>query len=170
VNDPGLQEVLERLRNRFFGKYRGSCTQVDADTMRIKAKVPAVLADQETGWCMPCLPYAGDQVGLVFLPEVGSGVWIEFEGGDVSYPIWVGCYWREGEKPSQAAPAVKVIITKQYQMLFDDDTPTATLADSDNSVTMDGSGVKLARGSNSVAIGDDKVSVNDDALEVTPGP
>jgi hypothetical protein len=170
VNDPGLLEVLERLRSRFFGKYRGSCTQVDADTMRIKAKVPSVLADQETGWCMPCLPYAGDQVGLAFLPEVGSGVWIEFEGGDVSYPIWVGCYWRAGEKPSQAAPAVKVIITKQYQMLFDDDMPSATLADSDNSVTLDGSGVKLARGPNSVSIGDDKVSVNDDALEVAPGP
>jgi hypothetical protein len=169
MNDPSVIELLDRLRNRFFGKYRGSCTAVDADTLRIKAKVPAVLAEQDTGWCMPCLPYAGDQVGLAFLPEVGSGVWIEFEGGDVSYPIWVGCYWRAGEKPSAAAPAVKVIITKQYQFVLDDDTPTATLADTDNTVTLDGSGVTLSRGANSVAVGDDKVSVNDDALEVTPG-
>jgi hypothetical protein len=167
MNDPSVTELLERLRNRFYGKYRGSCTAVDADTLRIKAKVPAVLADQETGWCMPCLPYAGDQVGLAFLPETGSGVWIEFEGGDVSYPIWSGCYWRAGEKPSQAGPAVKVIITKQYQFILDDDTPTATLADSDNTVTLDGSGVTLSRGANSVAVGDDKVSVNDDAFEVT---
>ena len=48
---------------------------------------------------MPCVPYAGPNVGFAFLPEVGSGVWIEFEGGDVSYPIWVGGYWREGEVP-----------------------------------------------------------------------
>ena len=49
---------------------------------------------------MPCVPYAGPNVGIAFLPEVGSGVWIEFEGGDVSYPIWVGCYWRDGEVPA----------------------------------------------------------------------
>ena len=59
---------------------------VDAATCRIKAKVPAVLGDAESGWCMPCVPYAGPKVGIAFLPEVGSGVWIEFEGGDVSYP------------------------------------------------------------------------------------
>src|SRR2546430_7258639 len=27
--------------------------------------------------------YAGDQAGIAFIPEVGAGVWIEFEGGDV---------------------------------------------------------------------------------------
>jgi hypothetical protein len=170
MNDPGLNEILERLRSRLFGKYRGTCTAVDEDTLRIKAKVPAVLGTQETGWCMPCLPYAGDQVGVAFLPEVGSGVWIEFEGGDVSYPIWVGCYWRDGEKPDQVAPAVKTIITKQYQLVLDDDAPSATLTDSDNTVMLDGSGVTLSRGANSVVVGDAKVSVNDDALEVTPGP
>ena len=73
--------------------------------MRIKAKVPAVLGETDTGWCMPCVPYAGPGVGIAFLPEKGSGVWIEFEGGDVSYPIWVGGYWREGEVPSDAARA-----------------------------------------------------------------
>ena len=35
--------MLERLRNRFFGKYRGVVTDVDAGTLRIKANVPAVL-------------------------------------------------------------------------------------------------------------------------------
>ena len=54
---------------------------------------------------MPCVPYAGPNVGFAFLPEMGSGVWIEFEGGDVSYPIWVGGYWREGEFPADAAAA-----------------------------------------------------------------
>ena len=54
---------------------------------------------------MPCVPYAGPKVGFAFLPEIGSGVWIEFEGGDVSYPIWVGGYWRAGEFPAGAAAA-----------------------------------------------------------------
>src|SRR6185503_8986709 len=116
-----LIDVVERLRHRFYGKYRGTVTDVDEATLRIKAKVPAVLGEQKTGWCMPCLPYAGDQVGVAFLPEPGAGVWIEFEGGEVSYPVWTGCYWREGEKPGDATPTVKAVVTRQgLKLLFDD--------------------------------------------------
>ena len=113
MNEQLVNEVLDRLQNRFYGKYRGTVTSVDDATLRIKAMVPAVLGQQESGWCMPCVPYAGAQAGIAFIPEAGAGVWIEFEGGDVSYPIWSGCYWREGEKPDDAKPAVKTIVTKQ---------------------------------------------------------
>jgi uncharacterized protein involved in type VI secretion and phage assembly len=167
IDERAIHEVVERLRNRFFGKYRGTVTDVDAATMRIKAKVPAVLKDQKSGWCMACVPYAGAGVGMAILPEVGSGVWIEFEGGDVSYPIWVGCYWRTAEPPSQAAPAVKAIVTKETTILLDDDSSSLTLGDSNqNSVTLDGSGVTLKRGGNSVVVSDAEVNVNDGALEV----
>src|SRR6201993_1337615 len=122
IDERAIHEVVERLRNRFFGKYRGTVTDVDASTLRIKAKVPAVLGEQVTGWCMPCVPYAGPNVGIAFLPENGAGVWIEFEGGDVSYPIWVGCYWRSGEPPSDATPTVKAIVTTSpHKILLDDD-------------------------------------------------
>ena len=30
---------------------------------------------------------------MLFLPQVGDTVWIEFAGGDVSRPIWVGTFW-----------------------------------------------------------------------------
>lgn len=168
MNEQAMMEVLERVRYRFYGKYRGAVTDVDASTLRIKAKVPAVLGDQDSGWCMPCVPYAGQNVGLAFLPEVGSGVWIEFEGGDVSYPIWTGCYWRSGEQPSDAAPKVKVIVTTApHKILLDDDAQSITISDSNqNTITLDSSGITLTRGSNSVAISDSEVSVNDGALEV----
>ena len=168
MDEQALMDVLDRLRNRFFGKYRGTVTDVDEATLRIKATVPAVLADQPTGWASPCVPYAGDNVGLVFLPEVGSGVWIEFEGGDVSYPIWVGCYWRDGEPPSDAAPAVKTIVTTAgHKILLDDDAGTITISDANNnSVTLDASGVTLQRGGSKIEIGDSEVNVNDGALEV----
>jgi uncharacterized protein involved in type VI secretion and phage assembly len=173
MNEQALLDILDRLRNRFFGKYRGTVTEVDAATLRIKAKVPAVLAGQATGWCMPCVPYAGKGVGLAFLPEVGAGVWIEFEGGDVSYPIWVGCYWRDGELPSDTTPTVKGIVTKSGQqslrLLLDTDAGQITLADdvNQNKVTLDGDGVTLTRGSGTVAVSDSGVSVNDGALEVS---
>lgn len=163
-----VMELVDRVRNRFYGKYRGAVTSVDDATLRIKAKVPAVLGDVETGWCMPCVPYAGKGVGIAFLPEAGAGVWIEFEGGDVSYPIWVGCYWREGEKPDDATPTVKAIVTAgKSKLLFDDDASTITLTDSSNNkVTLSSDGITLERGANKVVVSDSSVSVNDGAMEV----
>jgi hypothetical protein len=41
MNEMMLQDVLDHVRNRFYGKYRGTVTEVDAATMRLKANVPA---------------------------------------------------------------------------------------------------------------------------------
>ena len=169
MNEMMLQDVLDHVRNRFYGKYRGTVTEVDAATMRLKANVPAVLPGAPTGWCAPCVPYAGPKVGFLMLPEVGSGVWIEFEGGDTSYPVWVGCYWRDGEKPDDATATVKAIVTAgKSKLLFDDDAKTITLADSNNNtVTLSSDGITLQRGANKVVVSDGNVSVNDGAVEVT---
>ncbi len=55
-----------------------------------------------TGWCLPCVPYAGPRSASRSCPRRAAAVWIEFEGGDVSFPIWAGGYWREGEVPDAA--------------------------------------------------------------------
>ena len=168
MNEQLLAELADRLRSRFYGKYRGIVTDVDSSTLRIKATVPAVLGSVPTGWALPCVPYAGDGVGFFFLPEVGAGVWIEFEGGDVSYPIWTGCYWRSGELPSDASPTTRGVVTKaDSKLLFDDDAETVSLEDTNgNTVTLDSSGVTSSRGSQKVTVGDSSVSVNDGAFEV----
>ncbi len=56
MNDALLHDLLDHVRHRFYGKYRGIVTDVDASTMRIKASVPAVLPSTPTGWCAPCVP------------------------------------------------------------------------------------------------------------------
>ena len=167
--DGALLDVLERLRNRFFGKYRGVVTDVDAATLRIKASVPAVLGQQPSGWARACVPFAGPNMGIAFLPDTGAGVWIEFEGGDVSYPIWVGCYWHDGEAPSDATESVRAIVTSAGQkFLLDVDGGTITIEDSNgNSITLDSSGLTVQGGGQSVALGSAGVNVNQGALEVT---
>jgi uncharacterized protein involved in type VI secretion and phage assembly len=170
MNEQLLMDLVERIRSRFYGKYRGTVTQVDDDHIpRIKAKVPAVLGDQETGWCMPCVPYAGDDAGIAFMPEEGAGVWIEFEAGDLSFPIWSGCYWHQGELPSRVAKDVKVIKTAgDQQIILDDNEHTITITDAnDNTVTLDRDGITVVRGSGKLVITDGKVSANDGAMEVT---
>jgi uncharacterized protein involved in type VI secretion and phage assembly len=46
-----------------------------------------------TSWAMPCVPTAGLNSGVFTVPQIGSGVWMEFEQGDAERPIWVGGYW-----------------------------------------------------------------------------
>jgi uncharacterized protein involved in type VI secretion and phage assembly len=39
------------------------------------------------------------------LPQVGAGVWVEFEKGDPDYPIWSGCWWGSAAEPPALALA-----------------------------------------------------------------
>lgn len=83
------------MTERYLGKYRGMVLN-NLDPMnqgRLQVQVPDVAGLAPTSWAMPCVPIAGLQNGMVALPVVGSGVWVEFEQGNPDYPIWVGCFW-----------------------------------------------------------------------------
>jgi uncharacterized protein involved in type VI secretion and phage assembly len=82
-------------RNQYFGKYRGTViNNVDPMQMgRIQAQVPDVIGLTPSSWAMPCVPAAGIQTGVFFVPPMQAGVWIEFEQGNPDYPIWSGCWW-----------------------------------------------------------------------------
>jgi Type VI secretion system/phage-baseplate injector OB domain len=163
-----LQEILDRLRSRFFGKYRGTVIDVDASTMSVRANVPAVLGTVPSNWCQPCVPYAGPSVGVFMLPDIGSGVWIEFEGGDVSRPIWVGCFWRENEIPSSTDAAVKTVITTAGTISMDTGGGSLTLTGvQQQTVVLDSNGITLTADSGSVSVGTSGVSINNGALAVT---
>lgn len=81
--------------SRYYGKYRGTVIQnVDPEQRgRIQVMVPDVSGLVPSSWAMPCVPFAGIQSGVYVVPQVGAGVWIEFEQGDPDYPIWVGGFW-----------------------------------------------------------------------------
>ena len=96
------------MRNRFFGKYRGEVEDVDdpEERGRLRARVPRALDGELSGWALPCVPFAGDGAGFFAVPTPGTDVWIEFEEGDPSRPIWSGCWWREGQAPAKAGELV----------------------------------------------------------------
>lgn len=168
MNEALLMDLLERVKHRFYGKYRGTVTDVDAGTMRIKATVPAVLGSTTSGWCEACVPYAGPSVGFVMLPEVGSGVWIEFEGGDVSFPIWVGGYWRSGEAPSDASATAKAIFAKSGTLKLDDQASSVSLTDKDgDSLTLSGGAATIKSGKGKIVADASGVAINDTSLVVT---
>lgn len=82
------------MSEKYYGKYRGVVTNNNdpKGAGRIKVRVPSITGDNETKWCLPCLPYVGGGHGNIFIPRVGDVVWIEFERGDKGYPIWTGCW------------------------------------------------------------------------------
>lgn len=89
--------LIEKVERRFYGKYRGFVVDnEDPEKLgRLKVTVPSVLGTEVvTGWASPCTPYAGNaNQGFLFIPENEAGVWIEFEEGDLEFPIWVGSFW-----------------------------------------------------------------------------
>lgn len=130
-----------RSAGRHYGKYRGLVVDV-ADPRqlgRIRARVPEVLEEVDTGWALPAAPYAGDGVGAWAIPPVGAGVWIEFEAGDVSRPIWCGCWWGEGQQPAgqqgnKATPSLKIVRSEQGLIVsLDDDGQTISVSDENGS-------------------------------------
>ena len=155
---------------RYFGKYRGTVIN-NVDPMqigRIQAIVPDVSGVVPSSWAMPCLPGAGINTGVFTVPQVGSGVWIEFERGEASHPIWVGCFWNKGEVPDSASADVKSIVTSAGTLAFDNGASSVILQDSNqDSLSLDASGATLSAGAGKVALDTSGVSINDGALEVT---
>ncbi len=194
-----MELLIDSAENRYYGKFRG--TVVDNKDIkklgRLKAKVPDLLKDEETGWALPCLPSGGSKdIGFFVIPEVGSNVWIEFEGGNLSYPLWSGTWWSEpsgkSETPSESQitpPDVKVLKTKSGHriemhdkegeekiiitnkdgsIMQMDSTGTAISSDSGKSlIKLNPQGITLSRGANSVKITDSSVTINGISLEVT---
>lgn len=86
---------MTKPEEKNYGKYRGVVIN-NVDPMqegRLIVQVPDVAGLAPTTWALPCVPMAGIQNGMVALPTIGSGVWVEFEQGDPEHPIWVGCFW-----------------------------------------------------------------------------
>lgn len=161
----------------FYGKYRGIVTDVNDPLMtgRIKATVPDVLGDQESGWALPCAPFGGNQTGFFALPAVGAGVWIEFEHGDPDYPIWSGCWWGSVAEvpPLLIAPPYKkvMIVTEGGQSITLDDTPGVggiTLeTSSGQKIILSATGLEIDNGMGaSIKMTGPQVSINGGALDV----
>lgn len=138
-------ETLEASTlTRFFGKHRGVVTdnQDPSNLGRIRAKVNEVLQDVDTGWALPSLPYSGNGSGFFRVPPVGAGVWIEFEAGDVSRPIWSGCWWADGQLPSDqdgnsATPDFYIVRTESGLIVsLNDSSHTVSISDQNGSNLM----------------------------------
>lgn len=127
MNDLSVN-AAQSAQTRFYGKYRGFVTdnQDPEKRARLRLLVPSVLGDAETGWALPCLPFGGlaDQ-GLFLVPEPDAQVWVEFEEGNLAYPVWTGTFWQqESDVPSEAVsdePTARLLKTPSGHLLHLED-------------------------------------------------
>jgi uncharacterized protein involved in type VI secretion and phage assembly len=94
---------------KYFGVYRGTVVN-NIDPLqigRVIALVPDVGGIIPTTWAMPCIPMAGKQMGTFMVPQIGSGIFVQFEAGDPDRPVWVGGWWGDvAEVPALALAGV----------------------------------------------------------------
>ena len=157
---------------KYFGKYRGTVTdnQDPLKLGRIKAKVPAIFGEHDSGWALPCVPYAGKGVGFFFIPPIDARVWIECEDGDPQTPIWTGGFWGDGDTPEESAsPDIKILKTDTSTIKLDDTSGSESITIETASglkIVMDKEGIELSNSSQKIKIASSGVSINDGALEV----
>jgi uncharacterized protein involved in type VI secretion and phage assembly len=167
----GVPGGIRRGNGRHFGRYRAQVVDVDdpRSVGRVRLQVPELLGDVESGWALPAFATSGDGSGMFAVPPVGALVWVEFEGGDVSRPVWVGGWFAEGTAPDGASPEKIVIRTPGGHVLtLDDDGGKLEIVESGGAtITLDSSGIELAKGGQKVVIGSSSVTINDGALEVS---
>jgi hypothetical protein len=182
-----LEQLLhlfeQHVRSRFFGKYEGVVASVDdpLEIGRLRAKVPAVLGEeQETGWALPCAPFGGGKDrGLLFLPQPGDTIWIEFAAGDITRPIWSGAFWGAPESAGQqddlgsetgtevptsdgkpAGPGHLVLRTGAgHRIVFDDDGQLVIIANGNDKTQ-----IRLTQGGE-VIVTAEKIQLGDSARE-----
>lgn len=142
---------------------------------RVRAIVPDVFGDLESGWATPSAPFGGKDLGFFAVPDKDAGVWIEFECGNPEHPIWSGCWWGdEKEMPSVLSPGTtpKVLIKTKggHSILLDDtkDSASITLQTSGGQkIIMNANGIEISNGKGaSIKLSGKTVSINGNHLEV----
>jgi uncharacterized protein involved in type VI secretion and phage assembly len=164
----------------YFGKYRGTVIN-NIDPMqraRLQVQVPGVLGIGISSWAMPCVPLTGNQMGAFFLPVIGSGVWVEFEGGDPDYPIWTGGFWGSAaEVPAlalaglPASPSIVLQTQGQNSIVISDVPGTGGImlkGATGAMILINETGITISNGQGAtIMLNGPTVTVNQGALVVT---
>jgi uncharacterized protein involved in type VI secretion and phage assembly len=165
---------------QYFGKYRGTVVN-NIDPMqigRLQVMVPDVMGVGVSSWAMPCVPLAGLQMGAYFVPLIGAGVWVEFEGGDPDYPIWTGGFWGSAaEVPAlalaglPASPSIVLQTSGQNSISVSDLPGTGGImlkATTGAMILINETGITISNGQGAtIMLAGPTVTINQGALVVT---
>lgn len=172
------QNGLEVTTNRYYGLYRGIVIEnnntEDANRGLVRIQVPALGHDipdkvRADWWARPCMPGLsvgdGQMHGFYYPPDINDEIWVQFENGDVRYPVYTGGFLRveyEGEDLIAENALYKGIRTKSgHYIRFSDDKDNddlhITIARGDGDGGVSGATISLTD-NGSVLVANDKNS------------
>jgi uncharacterized protein involved in type VI secretion and phage assembly len=169
------------MSKKFFGKYRGSVLgNGDPERLgRLQVNVPSVMGATQAIWAMPSFPCAGRLMGVWALPQIGTGVWVEFEEGDLSKPVWTGFWFASpADVPPLALagdpnyPSIVLQTARQNCIALNDAAGPAggvvIKTASGASLSINDSGITISNGKGAVInMNGPVVSINNGAFAVT---
>jgi hypothetical protein len=94
------EEGLERAFKLYYGSYRAYVFDSNdpQDMGRLKLIIPVISKDKPLQkWAYQKDRYSGKNYGSWNIPEKGEMVWVEFEYGNLNYPIWTYGYHGKNE-------------------------------------------------------------------------
>jgi uncharacterized protein involved in type VI secretion and phage assembly len=130
-------------------------------------------------WAMPCFPITGKQMGIYAVPQIGAGVWLEFEQGDRDYPIWCGSwYGSAAEVPPlalagvPASPNILLQTALQNAIVISDlPGPTGGIllkSATGATITVNDQGIIIQNGKGaSIVMAGPTVTINNGAIAIT---
>ncbi|WP_276357837.1 phage baseplate assembly protein V [Cohnella caldifontis] len=154
----------------------------DPDALgRVKLKFPLRENEHETDWVPIASLMSGNNMGTLFIPEVGDEVLVAFHLGYLNQPYVIGCLWNQSKKPpakddqnnlrkirsraghelifddTNNAGKVTLKTVKGIQMIIDDQNEKITIGTKNDqqSVTLTGSSagtVEIKSGTNKITI------------------
>lgn len=109
--------------NNYPALYRGLVydTKDPLNRGRLRLRVPQLFGRDVAEWAWPVKPVSAE----FSLPEVGQGVWVGFEGGDPSFPVWLGTF--DVKDAFSNKVAISSPTTTQLAETFISESPTNTL-------------------------------------------
>ncbi len=170
---------------KFYGKYRGTVmNNVDPEMRgRLMLSVPDVVGLLPSSWAEPCVPLAGPTgppMGMYLVPPIGAGVWVEFEHGDPSHPIWSGCRWGSpsdiptmAKAGNPADPNIVIQSLLQHMIMVSDMPPSPATggiilkSTTGAMIVVNDSGIYISNGKGaSIMMVGNTVTINNGALVV----
>jgi len=138
---------------QYFGKY-SAVVKDNSDAQKlgtVKVSVPTLFPENELMDARAALPF-----GWFFIPENEAPVWVEFEGGDSTLPLWTGMQSLSGKYPSELdldPPQKRALKTAAgHLILFDDKSGEELIriveAVHSHEIVLDQNGIKVTDGVN----------------------
>lgn len=93
-----MSDMYDGGIKRLYGIYRATVAdnRDPQNQRRLKLRIQTS-PDSDSSWIAPMYGASG----TFSVPEIGQGVWVQFQGGDPEYPVWFGWFGKNQGKNKQ---------------------------------------------------------------------